>query len=132
MGTYVYGVSSRSRKVKGFDEPVYELVFIDKPSYSIFHDEFSREGAMTMGRMNAKPSMKGKLVSYDVNNKDVAAVIIFRYKLTDNVFYDGNEERVMETVGYAKWVGNRLVKIDKEEHEAVLRAEEEEAAKYAF
>lgn len=120
MGTYVYGVSSKKRKIKGFDEPVFELIFVDKPNFSMFADEFSRQGAATIGKLNAKGSMRGSLVAYDLSNKDVLAFVVYRYIAYDNVFYDTAEDRALEWAGYVKWVGNRLVKISTVEYEELM------------
>jgi hypothetical protein len=125
MGTYIYGVSSKNRKVKGLDEPVFELRYVSKPSYGWEVDTFT---ARMCGVYNRKPSMKGKLVSYELYNEDMPVFPIFRYKIVDNTYYDSADDRVLEPAGYVKRVGKKgLAVATKEEYEdamILLRAKE--------
>lgn len=131
MGAYIYGVSSKKKTVKGFSAPVFELVYIVKPWFDGVKECYG-SAAMTIGRMQAKPSMRGSLVSYELSNMDMPAFPIMEYNGIDNVFYDSATEKTLKVVGYAKRVGKKLVRIEKDEYERMMIAEAERNAEYAF
>lgn len=119
MGTYIYGVTSKSRAVKGLVERVFELRYISKPFFGYETDSYT---ARMVGVYNRKPTMRDKLVSYELYNEEMPAFIVYRYKNVDNTFYDSQEDRVLETVGYVKRVGKKgLATITKEEYEQAMK-----------
>ena len=104
MGTYVFGVTNIKRNVGGLDEPVYQMKFICKDSFSGW-----KEVKRLRARYDTKDSMKGKLVAFDIGTKQAEEVInIYRYKGERNSFTDGDGlEKYLEQVAVAIKTGGR-------------------------
>ena len=73
-----------------------------------------------MGRMEAKPSMKGSFVTYSLED---GAIIIYRYNSGSNCFFDSSD-KALEKAGYAIKRGNRYYECTKEEYEEWWRVYE--------
>lgn len=116
MGTYTYGVSSRSRKIKGWDQPVYNINSLGKDTFSTMAPGHHLQRLKS--RYNNKESMHGQLVAHDLFDGD-PYITIYRYDLVSNTFTDGGlnyPKCAMTTMGYAKLVGKRYVKITVAEY----------------
>ncbi len=111
MGIYTYGVTNQSRKIKGWDQPVYSIKFLGKDTFSTSAPGHRLQRLKS--RYNNKPSMHGQLVAHDLFDGD-QYITIYQYKLVSNTFTDGAIDYpkcVMTIMGYAKLVGKRYVKI---------------------
>lgn len=115
MGTYIYGVTSKSRPVKNVGT-VYQMDFITKDTW----------GTATNGRIQAtiarfrdKEPMQGKLVAFDLIGKNSDEFIsIYRYNLGVNTFFDSNMANFLEFVSYAQKRGNRYYVCSEEDYKS--------------
>lgn len=131
MGTYIYGVTSKSRKIKGFDTPVYNVKFLGKP-WSGWHSQGRDRLELICEAYDRKEPMTGELVAYDIfaDGESQPAedyAIVYRYERGYNTFSDGGDMDFMVIEGYAMKVGNRYQRISKAEYEAEMRRQEEES-----
>lgn len=123
MGTYIYGVSSRSRKIKGFDQPVYDIRFIGKDTFSTCAP--GHRVQRIKSRYQSKPSMLNSLVAFDLFEDSDEYIAIYRYQLLSNTFADSSMDypkNILKPAGFAKRVGNRYVKITTMEYTMAMKA----------
>lgn len=122
MGTYIYGVSSRSRSIKGFNRAVFDIRYIGKDTF-----ESGAPGHRVQrikSRYQSKPSMLNSLVAFDLFEGSDKYIAIYRYQLRSNTFTDGSmtyPKNILEPAGFAKRVGNRYVKITVMEYTMAMR-----------
>jgi len=124
MGIYIYGVSSKNRKIKGFDTPVYNIDFLGKDSFGM---TANRSFERKCGRYDEKDSMKGKLVAFDILGEDQETiVIVYKYQREYNTFNDGGDmTQFLEIAGYAAKRGKRYHQCTKAYYDIVQKAEDD-------
>lgn len=122
MGTYTYGVSSKSRKIKGFDKPVYNVKFLGKAPGFRFGDYQINSFENICAGYDRKDSMRGELIAQaitpDPDEEMETLVEVYRYGRGYNTYTDGGDMNFLELVGYAEKVGNRYQKISKARYTA--------------
>lgn len=133
MGIYVYGVSSQSRKIKGFERPVYDIRFIGKDTFSTSAPGHRLQRIKS--RYHDKPSMLGELVAYDLFDDSPEYIPVYEYKRTSNTFSDAAIDypnSVMKPAGFAKRVGKRLVRVTVMEYIQAMNKLQEHVSAVEF
>ena len=118
MGIYIYGVSSRSRKVKGLDKPVYGLTYITKEFWGF---EKHPRIAPRLASYQSKNPMTGAYVAYELGEEEFIQVMVYKGK--SNVFSDYRASK-FEQVGYARLVGRQYQMITDLEYALAMGAKE--------
>jgi hypothetical protein len=103
MGAYLYGISSKSRKVKGLND-VNEIKFITKARLSHFENDYMPVEKATIARYK-KSKTNGRSVRYAVYDW-VDGATVYYVPSGVKTFIDYND--TIKPIGFLKAVGKRF------------------------
>ena len=114
METSIYGISNKTRKVKGLDNPVHGLVFIteDFPGY-----ENDSRVAPRLASYQSKAALTGAYVAYQLGEDEF--IHVMRYKGASNVFSNYRASK-FQHIGYARLVGRQYQMITDMEYALMM------------
>ena len=120
MSIYIYGVSSKTRKVKGLDKPVHALNFITKDFFG--YESHPRVARVLASYQNKNP-LTGAYVAYELGEEEYIRVMV--YNGTSNVFSDYRASK-FEHVGYARKIGRQYHMITDLEYALAMQIKKEQ------